>query len=249
MNMWTSTRRTRAAHATRSRQVGVAVAVVACVGLAACTATEPPSPASTAEADAVAPFPDSGELDAGTYLVTGYPVSFEITVPEGWETFDGAGLCKDDPDLPDSCNGTVLFWPATVVPTDACAWQGALVQIEPTAEALVDAMTAQTSSLTTPPVEVVVGDYSGFEFDYAVESDVDFTTCHGGRFCVYSDSAQDCSPGRVYAREGERETYLVVDLNGDRAVIAAGQSDESIDPVVIQEARAIFDSIEFVGPD
>ena len=48
---------------------------------------------------------------------------------------------------------------------------------------------------------------------------------------------------------GERETYRVVDLNGERAVIAVGQSDESIDPALIEEARAIFDSIEFVGPD
>ena len=98
--MWTSTRRTRAAHATRSRRVGVAVALLACVGLAACTATEPPSPASTAEADTIAPFPESGDLDAGTYLVTGYPVPFEITVPDGWGTFDGGGLGKDDPDDP-----------------------------------------------------------------------------------------------------------------------------------------------------
>ena len=84
--MWTSTRRTRAAHATRSRQVGVAVALLACVGLAACTAAETPSPASTTEADTIAPFPASGVLDAGTYLVTRYPVPFEITVPDGWES-------------------------------------------------------------------------------------------------------------------------------------------------------------------
>ncbi len=243
--MWTSIRRTRAAHATRSRRVGVAVALLACFGLAACTATEPPSPASTAEADTIAPFPERGVIDAGTYLVTGYSVPFEITVPDGWETFDGAGLGKDDPDLPDSWNVTVLFWPATHVPTDACAWSGALVQVDPTAEAFVDAMTAQASTVSTPPVKVVAGDYSGFEFDHAVESDVDFTNCDGGKFCVYSDSAQDCNSARVYGREGERETYRVVDLNGERAVIAAGQSDESINPELTREARAIFDSIVF----
>ncbi|ALV43763.1 hypothetical protein AU252_05090 [Pseudarthrobacter sulfonivorans] len=225
--------------------MGVVVALLACFGLAACTATEPPSPASTAEANTIAPFPESGVIDAGTYLVTGYPVPFEITVPEGWETFDGAGLGKDDPDLPDSWNVTVLFWPATHVPTDACAWSGALVQVDPTAEAFVDAMTAQASTVSTTPVKVVAGDYSGFEFDHAVASDVDITDCDGGKFCVYSDSAQDCNSARVYAREGERETYRVVDLNGERAVIAVGQSDESINPELTREARAIFDSIVF----
>ena len=34
--MWTSSRRTRAAHPTRSRRVGVAVALLACVGLTGC---------------------------------------------------------------------------------------------------------------------------------------------------------------------------------------------------------------------
>ena len=155
---------------------------------------------------------------------------------------------KDDPDLPNSWNATVLFYPAQFVPTDACAWDGALVQIDPTAEAFVDAMTAQASTVTTPPVKVVVGDYSGFEFDYAVESDIDITDCDGGKFCAYSESAQDCN-GKVYGDAGQRETYRVVNLNGERAVIAVGQSHESIDPALIEEARAIFDSIKFVKPD
>ena len=39
--------------------------------------------------DTIAPFPQSGVIDAGTYLVTGYPVPFKITIPDGWETFNG----------------------------------------------------------------------------------------------------------------------------------------------------------------
>lgn len=240
--MWTSIRRSRAPHTTRSRQVGVVVALLACVGLAACTAGGPPSPASTAEADKIAPFPQSGDIDPATYVVTGFPVPFEITIPDGWESFDeGAGLSEEG-------EVYLTFWPAPFVPTDACAWQGSLVQIDPTAEAFVDAMTAQTSTVSTPAVEVMVGDYSGFEFDHAAESDVDFTNCDGGQLCIYSDSAQDCV-GRSYGTLGDRETYLVVDLNGERAVIAVGQFDESIDPALTKEARAVFDSIKFVGPD
>jgi hypothetical protein len=245
--MWTPIRRTRAAQATRSRRVGVAVAVLACVGLTACTAAEAPPPASTAEADTIAPFPESGAL-AGTYLVTGYPVPFEITVPEGWVTYNGAELGRDDPDLPDEWNVFLTFYPATHVPTDACAWKGALVQIDPTAEAFVDAMTAQASAASTTPVKVAVGDYSGFEFEYAVESDVDFAACDSGTLCIRSSSAQECTE-HPYTTRGERATYLVVDLNGERAVIELGQSDPSIDPALIREGRAVFDSIEFVRPD
>ena len=268
--MWTSTRRTHAAHATRSRRVGVAVAVLACFGLAACTATEPPSPASTeppssapaTEADTIAPFPDGpgggpaadGVLDAGTYLVTLYPVPFEVTVPDGWGT-GGGGLWKYDPDDPTVGPAILLsFWPAYYVPTEACAWKGALVQIDPTAEAFVDAMTAQASTVSTPPVKVMVGDYSGFEFDHAAESDVDITGCDSwdsantSWFCANSELADNCS-GRGYTSDGwERATYRVVDLNGERAVIAMTKSNES-NSAVTKEARAIFDSIEFIGPD
>ena len=195
--MWTSIRRPRAAQPTRSRQVGVAVALLACVGLAACTATEPPSPASTVEADTIAPFPETGYIDAGTYLVTGYPVPFEITVPDGWETFDGASLGKDDPDLLNSWNAALLFYPVTSVPRDACAWKDALVQIDPTAEAFVEAMAAQKSTVTSPAVEVMVGDYAGFEFGHAAKSDVDATNCDDNVICMHSDVAQDCT-GTAY---------------------------------------------------
>jgi len=246
--MWTSTRRSRAAHATRSRQVGVVTALLACVGLAACTATGPPSPASTAEADTIAPFPKRGILDAGTFLVTGYPVPFEMTVPDGWVTYNGSELGRDDPDVPNEWNVFVSFWPIDHVPTDACAWKGTLVQVDPTAEAFVDAMTAQASTVSTPPVEVMVGEYSGFEFDYAAESDVDPTDCDDGILCLYSGSAQYCD-GRGFSDADMRMTYRAVDLNGERAVIELGQWGPSIDPALIEEGRAVFDSIEFIRPD
>jgi hypothetical protein len=242
--MWTSNGRSRGAP--RSQHAG-AVALLTCIGLAACTAAETPSPASTAGARTVTPFPESGDLDAGTYLVSGYTVPFEVTVPAGWETGDGANLFKDDPNHPEDGAVFLVFWPGDHVPTDACAWRGTLIRVGPTAEDFADAMTAQTSALSTTPVEVVVGDYSGLEFDHSVASGVDITSCDGGKFCVHSDRAQEC--GRWYSDPGERETYRVVDLDGERAMIAVGQFYESIDPALIEEARAVFDSIEFVAPD
>src|SRR4051812_25044032 len=114
--MRTSTRRSRATNPVRSRQVGVAVALLACVGLAACDVAEPPSPTSTAEAATVAPLPDNGDIDAGTYRVTGYPVPFDVTVPDGWSS-DGASLGKPNPNDPDGSAVFLLFWPATHVAT------------------------------------------------------------------------------------------------------------------------------------
>lgn len=244
--MGNSLRRSRAPRGTPSGVV-VAVALLACVGLAACTEVNPSNPFPTADADRVAAFPQSGELDAGRYVVTTYTVPFEITIPNGWSTLDGANLYKYDPDDPGDWAVFLTFWPATHVPTDACAWQGALVPVDPTAEAFVEAVTAQRSAVSSPPVEVVVGDYSGFEFDHSVEADVNVLTCDGGSFCIYAESGNGCS--RWYSTEDERETYRVVDLNGERAVIAVGQFHRDIDPALTKEARAVFDSIKFVGRD
>ncbi len=228
--------------------------------------TEAPSAASTTEAGTVAPLPCSGDIgpgscdiDAGTYLVTSFTEPFEITVPGGWSG-GGEGLGKmGDPDHPDEGAVFVGWWLADYVPTDACAWQDALVKLDPSAEAFVEAMTAQSATASTPPVKVVVGDYSGFEFDHFVEGDVDITACDRDKFCIHSEFSNECT--RWYSTQNERETYRVVDLNGRRAVIWVAQYHPAIKPEVTREAwvafhppinpeltteaRAVFDSIAF----
>jgi hypothetical protein len=241
--MWTSNRRSRATNGGCSHPVGAAVAILACSGLSGCTAAEAPSPASTTEARTVAPLPESGEIDAGTYSVTAFTVPFEVTVPSGWSSHDGDTLAKYDPDHPGNWSVFLTFWPADYVPTDACAWQGALVEIDPSVEAFVDAMTAQTSTASTPPVEVMVGEYSGVEFDHSVEGVVDITTCDDDKICIRSDMSYICT--RWYSSVAERETYRVVDLNGERGVVGVTYFHESINPELTREARAVFDSIAF----
>ena len=238
----------------------VAIALLGCLG--ACEyeskdASRLPSPAPATEAGAVPPgpdgggtatippLPDGGEIDAGTYLVLapGYPVPFEITVPAGWSSEDGDGLRKDDPDHPDDMAVFVGWWSAGYVPTDACAWEGALVRIDPSAKAFVDAVTAQASTASTPPVEVKVGNYSGFEFDHAIEGNVDVTACDRGKFCIHSELSNECT--RWYSTREEHEAYRVVDLYGQRAVSWVVQFHEAINPELTNEARTVFDSIVY----
>jgi hypothetical protein len=212
------------------------------VGLSACTNAEAPSPTSTTEARTVAPLPDSGDVDAGTYLVTSFTEPFEITVPDGWLS-EGAGVLKDDPDHPDEMAVFVGWWSADHVPTDACLWRGKLVEIDPTAKAFVDALTAQTSTASTPPVEVAVGDYPGLEFAHSVEGHVNIADCDEGKICIHSELSYECN--RWYSTQNERETYRVFDLNGQRAMYWMVQFHESINPELTREARAVFDSIVF----
>lgn len=238
----------------------VAIALIGCLGgceyepndVSLPSASSPTTEARTApplpdrgDTRTVPPLPESGDIDAGTYLVlvTGYTEPFEITVPDGWSTSDGESMAKDDPDHPAEWAVYLTFWPADYVPTDACAWVGASVEIDPSAEAFVDAMTAQTSTASTPSVEVMVGNYSGFEFDHSVEGAVDITACDGGKLCIHAENPYECS--RWYSSVAERETYRVVDLNGKRLVLAVSQLHESINPELAREARAVFDSIVF----
>jgi hypothetical protein len=240
----------KAAQGSRHLLPLVAIAMLACVGLSACTAPEAPSPAATTEArtipplPTVPPLPDSGDIDAGTYLITSFAENFEITVPDGWVSDgDSHGLSKDDPDHPDDMAVFVGWWPASHVSRDACKWQGALVEVDPSAKAFVDAMMGQASTASTPLVEVVVGDYSGVEFDHSVEGDVDIKACDNGQFCVHSGYSNFCT--RWYSSAAERETYRVVNLNGQRAMFWVVQFHESINPELTREARAVFDSIVF----
>ena len=50
---------------------------------------------------------------------------------------------------------------------------------------------------------------------------------------------------RWYSSAAERETYRVVDLNGQRAMYWVVQFHEAINPALTKEARAVFDSIVF----
>ena len=109
-------------------------------------------------------------------------------------------------------------------------------------------MTAQASTVSTPAVEVMVGDYSGFEFDHAAESDVDFTDCDerhvmhllGFRAGLQRKTVRNCGRARNLP-SGRPERRARRDRGGPIRRIDRSGADE--------EARAIFDSIEFVGPD
>jgi hypothetical protein len=176
--------------------------------------------------------------------VSGFTVPFQMTVPAGWQSF-GWGVLKAD----EAGEGQVFvnFLSPTAVPTDACRWRGTFVDVDPSPEAYAEAMAAQASTRTTDPVEVAVGEYSGFEFDYAVEDDVDFALCDEQRICLFADGGADTCT-RVHGGRDERETERVLDLNGELAMIAVGQFQD-VDPMLTAEARAVFDSIEFGAPD
>jgi len=236
--------RSRGPRAGRPLQVGVAVVALACAGLSACTATEAQSPVSTAEVATIAPWPESGDLDAGTYLVTNLTVPFEITFPDGWQS-GGSGAFKEEAGelgaaVRFASVGHVPDHPV-LVPTDACAWMSSMIKVEVSPQALVAAMMAQSATAVTSPIEVTMGGYSGLQFDYFAKGDLDVDDCDEGHVCVLLEYHGPCTYG--FWMESEPLTVRVVDLNGELVVLALAALDP-VDPLT-DEARAIFDSIEF----
>ena len=67
--------------------------------------------------------------------------------------------------------------------------------------------------------------------------------CDRGKFCIHSSLSNECT--RWYSSAAERETYRVVDMNGQRGVLWVVQFHESSNPDLTREARAVFDSIVF----
>ena len=222
----------------QSRQLRLVAALLMCAGLVACTAAQPPAEAPRAQAEST-PLPLNGDLEAGTYVVTGFTVPFEVTVPDGWRIHDGWRLIRET-----TANGVfVTFLNPAYVPADACEWSPPIPQVEPTIEGFADALVAQTSTTTTTPSELMLGGFRGLEFDYAVESGVEDDDCRAGHICVYAEASNDCA--RWYIHVTERETYRVIDLSGERAVLSVGQYRDKVDPALVEEARAVFDSIVF----
>jgi hypothetical protein len=213
------------------------------LSLPACSAPATTASAPTASAASIPPLPQNEEeLDAGTYLVTGFTVPFSITVPDGWSSF-GWGVLKADAV---EWKVFVNFQIPTSVPADACAWKGTFAEFEPTPEAFAGVMAAQTSTETSPPVPITMGDYAGVEYDYWIESGVDPLDCDTERLCLWAtDGYSECTRG--YEHPTERETDRVLDLNGEFALIAVGQFID-VDPALTAEARAVFDSITFDPP-
>ena len=82
---------------------------------------------------------------------------------------------------------------------------GALADVGPSAEAFVNAMAEQSSTASTPPAKVMVGDYSGFEFDHSVEGSVDINACDGSKLCIHSGFGAGLQRTRGHETPDERE--------------------------------------------
>ena len=199
------------------------------------TATATPVPTSTATAQMLSGRP----LEAGTVVAVGLgpsqSISATLTVPEGWEGFDGRCVLPiTGTEAPDGM-GTCFLESDTGLYSDPChGTRGpADVPVGPTVEEFVNALAEQTAYDATAPTDVTLGGYSGKRMDLQLPSDV--ASCDNGAFTPW--------PGSIYAQGPDNLWRLwIIDVEGERMIIVS-QNFASTSSEDLAEQQAIVDSI------
>lgn len=245
---------------------GRCVALGGLLGLAACasvsegantTISSPTAPSDSSPPVAVADVMDIeyfAPLEPGRYSIdpdldssTALRVVYEIPA-EGWSRWIGAAKFSD------VGHAGVSITTVTTLVRDGCrdhSWA------EPPVGPGVDDLAAALAELapfrlTSPPEPVSIYGYRGTYLkwtvpDLPVEEAGDervFTGCLDGQLKSWV-AAIDTEPGDAfygYTGPGYVEEFWILDVEGTRLMIAAGQSPES-PPEDIEELRVILDSI------
>ncbi len=161
--------------------VGATLVALALLPLAAGPGGAPSvaSPTPTAVPSDTGPLaPIPGPLMARTYRIPTSP-SILLTFPDGWVARgDGASWdIRKHRDQPDELVFEVWAPDIRVYP-DACANDVRPPIIGPTADDLIAALDAQTNSVVSEPVDVVVGGRPGQRLEISVPDDLDQTQCY-----------------------------------------------------------------------
>lgn len=221
--------------------LGAAFVLLLCAAVSGCATTAPAAvPASAASEEPPPLFTGvTGDVvDAGTYVVSGFDIPFEITLDDGWTQYEDFALIKDDAVF-------VSFWSPTHTPAEACDWNGTFQQIEPDADAFLDALVRQTSTSVSDPRGTMVSGYVGWEVEVALEPGIDPADCTRDIACLHSQGSGSC--GRYFAHATEQDTIRILDLDGELAILTVGQFHDPGEELRA-DAWRVFDSIAFQTP-
>jgi hypothetical protein len=181
---------------------------------------------------------DGNEVAPGTYLITEIePFRITVTVPEGWQNVRVPGLVWGE--------GAVLgFWNVDNMYADPCTPASGLLDPAPgpTVDDLVAAFNRVPGVVLSTPTDVTVDGFAGKQTDLRFG---------GSDSCIGADpvqwpigSAGDAKPAPA---PGEVERMWIVDVNGDRLLIATSDTTGATDEVRA-ELDAIFESIQIEAP-
>lgn len=197
-------------------------------------APEPSVPGSIDELPRLFGGDDGAEIPAGTYGADdNVGTSFQVSLGDGWVAFGDWAIIKDDAVF-------LSFGSPTHVPVDSCAWSGTLTEVGPSVADFADAIAAMSSTLVEDQIDVEIDGHTGVDIDIAVDPGVDLNDCDNAVVCAFAYDDGDCF--RYYSSATERERMRVLDLEGARFVITAGE----FSPTELRaEALEVLDSIRF----
>lgn len=202
--------------------------------------TPPPSPSASATPPAL----PNGTLAAGTYVLHPFlpphhGISLTVTVPDGWEGFNGIGLLPVTGAAGPRGMG-IGFGIVSELYSDPCHADTPDLPVGPSVNDLVQAFGAQTAYQTTEPNDVEIDGYSGTQLSLLMPSDIDFSTCDNAGFFIWE--------GSIYAQgPGNRWDLSILDVEGSRVVILA-QTNPETSTEDRAELQGILDSIQIDAP-
>ena len=216
--------------ASRNKKIGaIAVAAVlviagVVVGVNARSSDDVRPGASGSEPPPASSTPDhlssSGDVEPGTYVVSAIDPAFDasytitVTVPDGYQAFDGWGIMKD---------GGLEWVSASVVGrvyADPCHWRGTATD-PPTGRnfhALVAALANQQGLHASTPTDVALAGFAGKRMERTVPAGIRLADCDNGqfRFWLDTDGGERNTPFT-----GEHQELWVLDVDGVPLVIEA----------------------------
>ncbi|HSV38726.1 MAG TPA: hypothetical protein VLI04_08200, partial [Nocardioidaceae bacterium] len=154
----------------------------------------------------------------GRYAVRLNPhLVYEVDVPDMWEVYRGRYFSTSV-----FSGGTGIFsvsGPVTEawLPTDPCR-DRSLVQVGPTARDLAEALAAQGSLTVTKPTQVAIAGRQGAYVEIRIPDRVNSAMCEGGAVAVFTSKVRP--PDWWDMRTGEVVTYWIVDVDGQRWIVA-----------------------------
>ena len=167
---------------------------------------------------------------------------FAFTVPAGWTTRAGDFALQKDPDQPGEVG--LFSYVVTHVYADACESEGTLTEVGPTVDDLVNALANQAASDAAAPVDLTIGGYAAVRIEMSAEAGLDAASCSvPGVLQIWADQGETdffAMPVEV----ADSATVYIVDVEGERVVIAAGgRTDTSA--ADLAELDAVIASISF----
>ena len=259
------------------RRSTLAVATAAALLASACSAspvgtlglTTRPTPSVTTPTSSPSPAPTPGSSDlpadvlplgAGPHTAdvmgTGSYPGYTVVVPAGWYDLGGRFVIKYPQSL--SVPAPVLglsVWDVGQVFRDPCHWQSSGFDPGPTVADLVTALAAQPGRNASGPGEVTLAGHAGRCLELSVPAYLkssiwgDFDACD-----IDSEGHRDYVAwlgngvgSRHAVVPGQVERLWILDVNGQRLVVAATYSPDT--PANDREdLQYIVDSLRFVGP-